>query len=165
MATAAVTLPKPRRRPLNPLAAGRASLPEIYFTKRIDNSRLVREVGLEKWRECFSLLGLGILAFLFVLLFSWQHLQCVRAGYEIEGLKTQRVELQEWNHHLRLAQAALADPQRIDTLARKDLGMVSPSPQQVIQWGGADAPSPPQPESAEFARNFAAVGEANLSEP
>jgi cell division protein FtsL len=165
MATAAVTLPKPRRRRANPLAAGRASFPEIYFIKHIDNSRLVREGGLEKSRECFSLLGLGILVFLSVLLFSWQHLQCVRAGYDIEELKAQRAAQQEWNHQLRLEQAALADPQRIDTLARKDLGMVSPSPQQVIQWGGADAPSPPQPESAEFARNFAAIGEDNPGEP
>lgn len=165
MATAAVTLPKPRRRPANPLAGGRARFPEIYFVKHIDNSRLVREVDREKRRECLSLLRLGILVFLSVLLFSWQHLQCVRAGYEIEELKAQRAAQQEWNHQLRLEQAALADPQRIDTLARKHLGMVSPSPQQVIQWGGAEAPSPPQPESAEFARNFAAIGEANLGEP
>jgi cell division protein FtsL len=141
-------LAKRRRRPISPLAAGRASFPEIYFTKRIDNSRLVREVGLEKWREYFNLLGLGILVFLFVLLFSWQHLQCVQDGYEIEGLKAQRVKLQEWNHQLQLSQAGLADPQRIDTLARKDLGMVSPRPQQVIQWSGADAPSWQQPERA-----------------
>jgi cell division protein FtsL len=165
MATAAVTLPKPRRRPANPLAGGRARFPEIYFVKHIDNSRLVREVDPEKRRECFRLLPLGILVFLSVLLFSWQHLQCVRAGYEIEDLKGQRAAAQEWNRQLRLQQAALADPQRIDTLARKDLGMVSPSPHQVIPWGGADAASPSQPESAEFARNFAAVGEANLGEP
>jgi cell division protein FtsL len=165
MATAAIALAKPRRRPVSPLAAGRASFPEIYFTKHIDNSRLVREVGLEKWHEYFSLLGLGILVFLFVLLFSWQHLQCVQDGYEIEGLKAQRVKLQEWNHQLRLSQAGLADPQRIDTLARKDLGMVSPSPQQVIQWSGADAPSWYQPESEQFARNSPTVGDGNPSEP
>ncbi len=165
MATAAVTLPKPRRRPVNPLAAGRASFPEIYFTKHIDNSRLVREVGLEKWREYFNLLGLGILAFLFVLLFSWQHLQCVQDGYEIEGLKAQRVKLQEWNHQLRLSQAGLADPQRIDTLARKDLGMVSPGPQQVIQWSGANAPSWKQPESVQLARNSLTLGEGSPDEP
>jgi cell division protein FtsL len=147
------------------LAAGRASFPEIYFTKHIDNSRLVREVGLEKWREYFSLLGLGILVFLFVLLFSWQHLQCVQDGYEIEGLKAQRVKLQEWNHQLQLSQAGLADPQRIDTLARKDLGMVSPRPQQVIQWSGADVPSSQQPENAQFARNSPTVGDDNPSEP
>jgi cell division protein FtsL len=165
MATAAVALARPRRRPVNSLAAGRARFPEIYFTKHIDNSRLVREVGPEKWREYFSLLGLGILVFLFVLLFSWQHLQCVQDGYEIEGLKAQRVKLQEWNHQLTLSQAGLADPQRIDTLARKDLGMVSPSPQQVIQWGGAEAPSWQQPESAQLARNSPAVGDGNPSEP
>jgi cell division protein FtsL len=165
MATAAVTLPKPRRRPVSPLAAGRASFPEIYFTKHIDNSRLVREVGLEKCRECFSLLGLGILVFLSVFLSSWPHLQCVRAGYEIEELKAQRGALQEWNHQLRLAQAALADPQRIDTLARKDLGMVSPSPQQVIQWGGADAPSAQAPESAPFRENSATLGDGNVGGP
>ena len=90
---------------------------------------------MERRRECFSLLGLGVLVFLFVLLFSWQHFQCVRDGYRIEQLKAQRAALEEWNHQLRLEQAALADPQRIDTLARKDLGMVSPSPQQVIQCG------------------------------
>jgi cell division protein FtsL len=164
MATAAVTLPKPRRRPANALAGGRARFPEIYFVKQIDNSRLVREVDQEKRRECFRLLRWGILVFLFVLLFSWQHLQCVRAGYEIEELKAQRAAEQEWNRQLRLEQAALADPQRIDTLARKDLGMVSPSPQQVIQWGGAQAAPAPGAESPEFARNFAA-SEANLGEP
>jgi cell division protein FtsL len=165
MATAAVTLPKPRRRPVNSLAAGRASFPEIYFTKHIDNSRLVREVGLEKGREHFILLGLGFLVFLFVLLFAWQHLQCVQEGYEIEGLKTQRDKLQDWNYQLRLSEARLADPQRIDTLARKDLGMVSPSPQQVIQWGRWDAPSAQPPESGQFTDNSATVGDANPGRP
>ena len=164
MATVAVTLPKPRRRPVNPLAAGRASFPEVYFTKRIDNSRLVREVELEKWREYFNLLGLGILVFVFVLLFSWQHLKCVQDGYEIEGLKAQRVKLQEWNRQLRLSEAGLADPQRIDTLARKD-GMVSPSPQQVIQWSGVDEPSGEEPENAQFARNSSTVSDGNAGEP
>ena len=72
---------------------------------------------------------------------------------------------QEWNRQLLLQQAALADPQRIDTLARKDLGMISPSPQQVIQWGGPDAPSAPQQGNAELARNFTAAGEPNAGEP
>jgi cell division protein FtsL len=164
MATAAVTLPKPRRRPVNPLAAGRARFPEVYFTKHIDNSRLVREVELEKWREYFNLLGLGILVFVFVWLFSWQHLKCVQHGYEIEGLKAQHIRLQEWNRQLRLSEAGLADPQRIDTLARKD-GMVAPSPQQVIQWSGVDEPSGQEPENAQFARNSSTVGDGNAGEP
>jgi cell division protein FtsL len=157
MATAAATLPRPRRRPRNSpwRAAGRASYPEIYFLKHIDNSRLRREVDPEKRRECFSLLGLGVLVFSFMLLFAWQHFQCVRYGYQIEQLKTQRAALEESNHQLRLEQAALADPQRIDTLARTELGLSPPGPRQVIQVESGEAAPATRPE---FARNFSATG-------
>jgi cell division protein FtsL len=140
MATAAVTLPKLRRRPINALAAGRASFPEIYYTKQIDNSRLVREAALGKWREYFKLVVLVMLAFVLGLVFSWQHLQCVQDGYEIQGLKKEYAQQQEWNHQLRLSQAKLADPQRIGALA-VSLGMVSPNPKQVIQWSAAGEPA------------------------
>lgn len=155
MATAAVALPRARRRP-RLAAAGRASFPEIYFVKHIDNSRLRREVDPEKRRECFSLLGLGILVFLFGLLFAWQHFQCVRYGYQLEQLKAQRTALEEWNHQLRLEQASLADPQRIDTLARKKLGLALPGPNQMIPLGAPGAPV--EAESPEFARNFTLPG-------
>src|SRR5579864_7644698 len=138
MATVAITLPKTRRRPRSAPAAGRATFPEFYFVKHIDNSRLVREVDMERRRECFSLLGLGVLVFLFVLLFAWQHFQSVRNGYQIEQLKAAYATLEEQNHQYRLEQAALADPERIDTLARTRLGMISPGPQQLIRLGGAD---------------------------
>jgi cell division protein FtsL len=163
MATLAVTLPKTRRRPRNQPTTGRASFPEIHFIKHIDNSRLVREVDLERRRECFSLLGLGILVFLFGLLFAWQHFQCVRNGYQIEQLKADRAAMEEWNHQLRLEQASLADPQRIDTLARKELGLVSPNPQQVIRVGnpGATSVSGGIPE---LARNFSVGSGDNLHE-
>lgn len=153
MATIAVTLPRTKRRPRSQPAAGRASFLEFYFVKHIDNSRLRREVDPEKRRECFSLLGLGILVFLFGLLFAWQHFQCVRNGYQIEQLKAERGALEEWNHQLRLEQASLADPQRIDTLARQELGLVPPSAEQVIQVGGSGA-APPANENPEWARNF-----------
>ena len=63
--------------------------------------------------------------------FAWQHFQCVRYGYQIEQLKAEHVALEEQNHQFRLEQAALADPERIDTLARTQLGMVTPNPQQI----------------------------------
>jgi cell division protein FtsL len=164
MATAAVTLPRARRRPRNVPAAGRASFPEFYFIKHIDNSRLVREVDVERRRECYSLLGLGVLVFLFVLLFAWQHFQCVRDGYQVEQLKSERAALEEWNHQLRVEQASLADPQRIDTLARTQLGMVSPRPQQVIRVGEPE-PATAISESRELARNFSAGGGETPHEP
>lgn len=153
MATIAATLPTSRlRRSRYGPAAGRARFPEIYFVKKIDNSRLRREVDVEKWRDCLGLLGLGVLIFVFVLLFALQHFKCLRFGYQIEQLKSQKATLEEWNHQLRLEQASLADPQRIDTLARNKLGFASPQPQQVIHLGGAARAA--ETEQPEFARNF-----------
>jgi cell division protein FtsL len=128
--------------------------------KHIDNSRLVREVDEERRRECFSLLGLGVLVFLFVLLFAWQHFQCVRYGYQIEQFKAEHAKLEEQNHQLRLEQAALADPERIDTLARTRLGMVTPNPRQLIRVGGPE-PTAGASESPELARNFS-VGSGDI---
>jgi len=164
MATAVVTFPRTRRRPRNAPAAGRANFPEFYFVKHIDNSRLVRELDVERRRECFSLLGLGVLVFLFVLLFAWQHFQCVRYGYQVEQLKAEYATLEEHNHQLRLEQAALADPERIDTLARTRLGMVSPNPQQVIRVGWPE-PAPGALESPELAGNFSVGSGETPHEP
>lgn len=154
MATIAVTLPRPRRRPRNQAVSGRASLPVFYTVKRIDNSRLRREVSPEQRRECFALLGLTVVVFVFVFMFAWQHFQCVRFGYQIEQLKTQQADLEGWNHQLRLEQASLADPQRIDTLARHS-GLASPSPDQIIRvTRSGEAPS----ASLELARSFPNLG-------
>jgi cell division protein FtsL len=153
MATNAITLPRARRRPRNQPTAGRANFPEVYVLKKIDNSRLRREVDLRKRRECFRLLGPAVLIFLFLLLFAWQHFQCIRIGYQIEQLKVERESLEQWNHQLRLEQASLADPQRIDALAREKLGFTFPRADQVIQVGPSDARRPAV-ESPEFARNF-----------
>ncbi len=132
--------------------------------KHIDNSRLVREIDVERRRECFSLLGLGVLVFLFVLLFAWQHFQCVRYGYQIEQSKAERATLEEQNHQFRLEQAALADPQRIDTLARTRLGMVTPNPQQVIRVGGPE-PAADASESPDQARNISVGSGESPHEP
>ena len=80
---------------------------------------------------------------------AWQHFQSVRTGYGIEQIKAQRSSLAEWNRELRLEQASLADPQRIDTLARAKLGLAPPTARQVIRLGAAVEPA----EAAMAARN------------
>lgn len=121
--------------------------------KHIDNSRLRREVDPEKWRDCLCLLALGFLVFVSGLLIAVQHFQCLRFGYQIEQLKAQRLAAEEWNHHLRLQHASLADPQRIDRLARKEIGLAPPEPQQVIALSDR-AKTPTQAVQSELARNF-----------
>lgn len=160
MATAAVALPRPQRsrKSTAERVGGRASFPDLYYLKPIDNSRLRREVDRETRRECYCLLGLGILVFLFTLLFAWQSFQFVRDGYQMEAIRGQREALEEWNRQLRLEHASLADPQRIDTLARKELGLALPQPQQVIRVGGPTL-SPAQTGPAELARNLPGTNE------
>lgn len=152
MATVAVNLPGAKRRPRNQPVTGRASYPEIYFVKHIDNSRLEREVDIAKHRECFSLLGLGTIAFLFIMLFAWQHFECVRYGYQIQTLMKKQAAMIEWNHALKVEFASLSDPQRIDNAAT-ELGLVSPNANQIIQVQNP-AVIQPQPSKTEYARNI-----------
>ncbi len=160
MATAAVAIPRPRRirKPASQRVGGRAALPDVFYMKPIDNSRLRREVDGETRRECYCLLGLGVLVFVFVLAFAWQSFNFVRDGYRIEEVRAQHEALEEWNHQLRLEHASLADPQRIDTMARQKLGLSMPQPQQVIRVGGPAAPAT-ETSTPEFARNLSSTND------
>ena len=111
-------------------APGR-ELPKIYFAKPIDNSRLVKVEDPQRSREMKQFgVALGCL-FLLVMTFAWQHFKAIEYGYKIEALRVQRDGLAEVNRALRLEEASLRDPERIDTLARK-LGLQSPQAGQVM---------------------------------
>lgn len=84
--------------------------------------------------------------FLLVMTYAWQHFKAIEYGYKIESLKTQRDGLTEMNRALRLEEASLRDPQRIDTLARR-LGLQSPQAGQVIRIE-SDSPDANAPELA-----------------
>jgi cell division protein FtsL len=105
--------------------------PEIYFAKPLDNSRLVKVENPQKSQEMKQFgVALGCL-FLLVMTFAWQHFKAIEYGYKIETLRVQRDGLTELNRALRLEEASLRDPERIDTLARK-LGLQSPQAGQVM---------------------------------
>lgn len=106
--------------------------PEIYFTKAIDNSRLVKVEDPRRTREMRQFgIALGCL-FLFVMAYAFQHFKAIEYGYKIEALKSQRDSLIELNRALRLEEASLRDPERIDRMAR-ELGLQSPQAGQVIR--------------------------------
>jgi cell division protein FtsL len=110
--------------------------PEIYFAKAIDNSRLVKVEDPRRGREMRQF-GVALAClFLLVMTFAWQHFKAIEYGYKIQSLKIQRNSLVETNRALRLEQASLRDPERIDTLARR-LGLQAPQAGQVIRM---DAP-------------------------
>ena len=110
--------------------------PEIYFSKNIDNSRLVKVEDPKSGRERTQL-GVALCCLFFlVMTFAWQHFRAIEYGYKIESLKIQRDGMVEENRALRLEEASLRDPARIDPLARQ-LGLQSPTAGQVVRMDGA----------------------------
>jgi cell division protein FtsL len=112
--------------------------PEIYFAKPIDNSRLVKVEDPKRGREMRQFgVALGCL-FLLVMTYTWQHFKAVEYGYKVESMKAQRDGLLEENRALRLEQASLRAPDRIDKLAR-DFGMQPPQAGQIVRMDSAAA--------------------------
>jgi hypothetical protein len=106
--------------------------PEIYFSKAIDNSRLVKVEDPRRGREMRHFgIALSCL-FLLVMTYAWQHFKAIEYGYQIESLKIQCDSMAEMNRELRLEDASLRDPERIDLMARK-LGLQSPQAGQVMR--------------------------------
>jgi cell division protein FtsL len=106
--------------------------PEIYFTKAVDNSRLVKVEDPRRSRE-MKQFGIALAClFLLVMTYAWQHFKAIEYGYKIEALKMQKDSLTEMNRALLLEEASLRDPHRIDQMAR-DMGLQSPEPGQVIR--------------------------------
>jgi cell division protein FtsL len=123
--------------------------PEIYFAKPIDNSRVVKVEDPKRSRE-MKHFGIALCClFLLVMTYAWQHFKAIEYGYKIESLKTQRDGLTEMNRALRLEEASLRDPERIDTLAKR-LGLQSPQAGQVIRMDTA-VPDAGGPELASAA--------------
>jgi len=106
--------------------------PEIYFAKPIDNSRLVKVEDPRRSREMKQFTAALCFLFLCVMTFAWQHYRAIEYGYKIESIRAQREQLLEMNRALRLEQASLRDPERIDELARK-IGLQSPQAGQVLR--------------------------------
>ncbi len=93
--------------------------PEIYFRKTIDNSRLVK---VEDPRRAREMRAFGLTLFscsYFVMGYALQHFRAIEYGYQIETLRSQRDGLADMNQALRLEEASLRDPERIDFIARK----------------------------------------------
>ncbi len=113
-------------------AAWRGATPEIHFVKAIDNSRLVKVADTRRNCEMAQFTVACVVLFVLALAYMWQHYSAIEYGYQIQATKAERDRLVEVNRTLRLEEASLRDPQRIDALAR-GMGMVAPQPGQVMR--------------------------------
>jgi cell division protein FtsL len=111
--------------------ARRGPTPEVFFDKRLDNSRLVKAEDPVRKREMRSFTVAAVFFFALLMVYSWQHFSSIEYGYHIETEKAQLQHLQEENHQLGLTEAQLTRSERIDRLAHQ-IGMQSPQPGQVV---------------------------------
>jgi hypothetical protein len=110
--------------------------PEIYFAKAIDNSRLVKVEDPRRNRDMKQFGTALAILFMLVFTYAWQHFRAIEYGYQIESAKRELNNLTEMNRALRLEDASLRDPERIDVMARR-MGLVPPDPGQVIHMDSA----------------------------
>ena len=112
--------------------------PEIYFRKPIDNSRLVRAVDPVVKREMRLFTATVVICFLMALVYLGQHCSSIEYGYKIEDLRAKRDQMAEVNRTLKLEEATLKDPERINALA-SNMGLGLPAVGQVQHMDDVDA--------------------------
>lgn len=122
--------------------ARRGPTPEVFFIKRFDNSRLVKTADPQRAKEMRAFACVMALLFSLIMIYGWQHLSSIEYGYRIESEKQQIQQLEEQNRQLRLTEAQLGDPARIDQMSRQ-LGLMAPRPGQVVRPDAVADPNAP----------------------
>jgi cell division protein FtsL len=125
-----------------PLRRRGARTPEFFFPKHFDNTRLVKAADPVRVRQMRQFSVAAALLFSLVMIYGLQHFYAIEGGYQVEAEKQALQQLQEDNRQLRLTEAQLTQPGRVDSVARQ-LGLAEPQPGQVIHpYGRPDAGTP-----------------------
>ena len=106
--------------------------PEVYFTRHFDNSRLVKASDPVRVRQMRIFAAAVTVLFSLVMIYGLQHFSAIEGSYRVESEKQTLDQLREDNRQLRLKEAQLSRPGRIDGLARQ-MGLAAPQPGQVVR--------------------------------
>lgn len=116
--------------------------PEFLFAKHLDNSRLVKASDPVRVREMRVFAAALTVLFSLIMIYGLQHFSAIESSYHVEAQKQVRDQLKEENRQLRLTEAQLTQPSRIDGMARQ-LGLAEPQPGQVVHPGARPDASAP----------------------
>ena len=114
-----------------PLRRRGTRTPEFFFARHFDNTRLVKAPDPVRAREMRLFSAAIAVLFSLVMVYGLQHFYAIEGGYRVESEKQAVEQLRDENRQLRLSEAQLSQPERIDTMARH-LGLTEPAPGQVI---------------------------------
>jgi cell division protein FtsL len=109
----------------------RVRMPEYFIAKRIDNSRLVKAADPVRIREMRAFAAACAVLFSLIMVYGLQHFNAIESSYRVESEKQMLNQLREENRQLRLSEAELSQPSRIDQMAR-EMGLAEPQPGQVV---------------------------------
>jgi hypothetical protein len=116
--------------------------PEIMFTRHFDNSRLVKAPDPVRTRQMRVFSAAVTVLFSLVMFYGLQHFSAIEGSYKVESEKQALDQLREENRQLRLSEAQLTQPGRIDGMARQ-LGLAEPQPGQVVHGSAHQDASAP----------------------
>jgi cell division protein FtsL len=120
----------------------RVRMPEYYFAKHFDNTRLVKASDPVRVREMRVFSAAVAMLFSLIMIYGLQHFYAIESSYHVESEKQTLDQLREQNRQLHLSEAELTQPGRIDQMARQ-LGLAEPQPGQVIYSDARPAPGAP----------------------
>ena len=104
---------------------------DIYFySKSIDNSRVVRQQDPSARGECWSAVGAAAVLMMLAVSIIAPHVASILAGYKLEALKQEQQSLVDQKRELDVREAALLSPVRLNELA-KARNLTNPASDQV----------------------------------
>jgi cell division protein FtsL len=120
----------------------RVRMPEYYFAKHFDNTRVVKASDPVRVREMRVFSAAVAMLFSLIMIYGLQHFYAIESSYHVESEKQTLGQLREENRQLHLSEAELTEPGRIDQMARQ-LGLAEPQPGQVIYSDARPVPGAP----------------------
>jgi cell division protein FtsL len=96
------------------------------------NYGIKNELDVPMLSELMRIIGALAMVAGALLFYSWIRSQIVNTGYESQGLFAEEEALMRTHQRLVLDKEYLKNPERIDTIARNELGMAPLHPYQII---------------------------------
>jgi hypothetical protein len=102
-----------------------------FFSKRVDNSRVVRQADPAAGGQCWSAVSAAAVLLMIGASIIAPNVASILAGYKLEGLKTERQSLIDRKRELDAREASLLSPERLNELA-KEQQLSSPASSQIF---------------------------------
>jgi hypothetical protein len=103
----------------------------LFFCKKIDNSRLVRQPDPRGGGACWTVIGAACLVLAFLTGILAPSVANTVAGYKLEALRVEAQTLADERRTLELQEAQRLSPERLDQLAQQQK-LIAPLSSQVV---------------------------------